>query len=110
MSLRMQVPPDSVVDVAHIIFAMHAFAPTYLRELAAHPFDDQASIFSRLGLTKDTARMTVRDSTLGGLLTKEAPAYARRTLILLKIRSAAQLSKDTTYSFSGAQHLFRAYF
>ena len=98
---HVQVPPDSVVDIAHIMFAMHAFAPPYLRELAAHPFDNQAAIFSRVGLTKDVARMTLRDSTLGGLLRADAPAYAKRTLVLLKIRSAAQQSGDTMYSFSG---------
>ena len=106
----LQVPPDSVVDVAHIIFAMHAFAPTYLRELSHHPYDDQSVLFSRLGLTKDTARMTLCDSILGGLLTDDAPAYAGKTVILLKIRSAAKQSGDLTYSFSGVQSSFSIVF
>lgn len=72
-----------------------------LRALAEDPKSDIATTISQVGATKNVVRMVAQDSTLGGLLGDKKPARAKKTVILLNIRSAAQATNDLAYSFSG---------
>ena len=96
-----KVPRQCVADIAHPIFALMLFSPTILQAIIDSPADDIGTIFCGIGLTKDVPRMTLRDSTLGGLLSQHSPARAGKTIVVLNIRSAAQETNDLVYSFSG---------
>lgn len=94
-------PPQCSPDPAHPIFAMLLFARMILRGIVDNPSADIATIFCSVGPTESVARMTTRDSTLGGLLSDKRPARAGKTIILLEIRSAARETNNLSYVFAG---------
>jgi hypothetical protein len=99
---RDRLPDACIVDVAHVFFAMQKNGPVGLRAIAERPEASLQDVLAATGMVKDVSRMTLTDSTLGGLLSEKTPAYAKKTIILLNIRTAGQISNDIAFSFSAA--------
>jgi hypothetical protein len=85
------------IDVGHMAFAGQLHFVPSLRELAKDPNQKVEEMFARLGRVENVPRMTLSDSTLGGVL--EEPAIAKKTFILLDIKSAAMETLDSAFAF-----------
>lgn len=91
------LPSEMVVEISLPLLSSFVVPKVIVRAVKSNPHASIEEVFGYVAATKSVMRMSKVDTTLNGLLDK--PIKAKKTLVMLDLRSASRPRKDLAFAF-----------